>query len=70
MPDVNSQSAATLVCVLAAAIYILLRLRQFVCGTGVGGCGDCPKSTSANASKNGEHLITEDQITVTIHDDI
>ncbi len=69
MPDANWQSVVTLLCVFAAAVYMLLRLRQFVCGTRVGGCGDCPKTSASNTSKDGEHLVTEDQITVTIHDD-
>jgi hypothetical protein len=72
MPDIDWQSAATFACVLAAVMYMLLRLGRFVCGTrvgGCGGCGDCTKSSEANSFNDGEHLITEDQITVTIHDD-
>lgn len=62
------QAPAAFFCISAAALYMLFRLKQFVCGTGIGGCHDCPKS-AASGSHDGTHVISEDQITVTFHDD-
>lgn len=62
------QTPTAILCVAAAAAYVLFRLSQYACGSGISGCQDCPKS-SAGGSHDGTHVISEDQISVTVHDD-
>ena len=68
MPDIDWQTPVAFICVVAAAVYLLLRLRSYVCGTQISGCHDCPQS-STGGSHDGTHVISEDQISVTVHED-
>lgn len=69
MLDIGWQTTAALLCVFGAAAFMLLRLKRFVCGSGVGGCGDCPRASAVDAAESGTHLITEDQISLPVLDD-
>lgn len=69
MPSPDWQTPTVVACVFAAAVYLLSRLRRFVFDTRISGCGDCPKSSAGIDSHDGTHVISEDQISITVHDD-